>query len=214
MDLDVFDRGARGTGKPRVLSEQCVTCIFRPGNLMNLREGRLQQIVRDTCAAGSYIVCHETLPGMPGEDTPALCRGFYDRYGTNFIRVMDRLGGFVEIPPPPSRPVVRRHAGSRKPRRGHAVDVCVRCHEEAPIAGRGLCDACWAWAKAHECLEDYPYQRRGLPLSDVVEEYELLRSAGNSDAVIAGRLHMKLDTLRARLKDARAQGLLPQAVSR
>lgn len=100
MGHDVMTRGEGGdAGKPRVLKEECGTCIYGPTH-GHLRPGRLREITNEALRAGSYIVCHSTLPGTPGAATPAVCRGFYDRFSTNFIRIMLRLGGFVEIPVP------------------------------------------------------------------------------------------------------------------
>jgi hypothetical protein len=92
------------THRPRLLTGQCSTCIFRPGNPMRLRPGRLRQMVSDACQEGTQgIICHSTLsygehPGFGG----ALCRGFYDAAGhrNNFVRIMERLGGFTEVDPP------------------------------------------------------------------------------------------------------------------
>lgn len=92
---DVLDRA---TGKPRLLAEQCATCIFRPGNPMRLRGGRLRQITSDACRAGSFITCHSTLYDPAVQ--PAICRGFADRYDTNVLRVFGRLGGFTEVNEP------------------------------------------------------------------------------------------------------------------
>jgi len=92
------------THRPRLLSGQCATCIFLPGNPMHLRPGRLKTMVtaglRQDCQG---IICHDTLSygDHPGFG-PALCRGFYDAYGpqSNFIRVIERIGGFTEVDPP------------------------------------------------------------------------------------------------------------------
>lgn len=92
------------TGKPRLLSRQCSTCIGRPGNLMHLTPGRLGSMVKRGLEQGNQgIICHQTLsygdnPGFGG----ALCRWFYNTYGSysNFIRVMNRLGGFTVVDPP------------------------------------------------------------------------------------------------------------------
>jgi hypothetical protein len=48
------------------------------------------------------VICHDTLPGNDAGTLPALCRGFYDKFGyrNNFIRVMGRIGGFDEVDPP------------------------------------------------------------------------------------------------------------------
>lgn len=89
--------------RPQVFTEQCLTCVFRPGNQMKLRKGRLKELIQDNVRNGAALVCHETLPyGPHPEIGETYCRGFYDRVSTrsNFIRIMQRLGGFKEIAPP------------------------------------------------------------------------------------------------------------------
>lgn len=98
------------TRRPRLLTEQCATCILLPGNPMHLRPGRLRDMVSQALREGSQgIICHDTLTyGDYPDFGPALCRGFYDKFGpqNNFIRVMQRLGaldgtsGFTEVAPP------------------------------------------------------------------------------------------------------------------
>jgi hypothetical protein len=92
------------THRPRLLSRQCETCIFRAGNPMRLRAGRLREMVAGALQQGSQgVICHDTLSyGENPDFGGALCRGFYDGYGTqnNFVRVMERLGGFTEVDPP------------------------------------------------------------------------------------------------------------------
>lgn len=91
-------------GRPRLLSAQCGTCILRPGNLMRLRPGRLAELMSEALREGCQgMICHDTLPGLAPEGyLPAMCRGFYDAYGTrsNFVRVIGRIGGFTEVGPP------------------------------------------------------------------------------------------------------------------
>lgn len=100
---DVLDKE---TGKPRMLREQCATCVGRPGNLMRLKEGRLKELVRRNSGPHSLgLVCHETIDYEQGEapdygGDQAFCRWFYETYGSNFQRVSERLGGFAEVPPP------------------------------------------------------------------------------------------------------------------
>ncbi len=94
------------TGKPRLLSEQCSTCVGRPGNLMHLRPGRLKDLIQNNIAGSSMgLICHQTLGyGDSPSYGEALCRWFYDTYGPqcNGVRVMLRLcGDFTEVPPPP-----------------------------------------------------------------------------------------------------------------
>lgn len=89
--------------RPAVLSTKCSTCIFRPGNPMHLEPGRVAQMVRDSVAAGGAITCHKTLPyGEHPDYGEAVCRGFFDTVGerTNIIRIVNRLGGYREVPPP------------------------------------------------------------------------------------------------------------------
>jgi hypothetical protein len=92
------------TRRPRLLASQCPTCIFRPGNPMKLDPGRLKNMVTDALREGSQgIICHDTVSfGAHPDFGGALCRGFYDSVGyrNNFVRIMERLGGFTEVEPP------------------------------------------------------------------------------------------------------------------
>lgn len=88
---------------PRLLSEKCTTCIFRAGNLMRLRPGRLQEMVTTTLARGATITCHDTLTyGRHPRFGEAVCRGFYDSYGqqSQVVQTVERLGGFYIVDPP------------------------------------------------------------------------------------------------------------------
>lgn len=91
-----------GPDGPRVLDEKCSTCIFRPGNLMDLRPGRVRGMVEDSLRDGGFITCHQTLPEAGSDVAPAICRGFFDahRDRSNVLRVWSRLGGFDQVPPP------------------------------------------------------------------------------------------------------------------
>jgi hypothetical protein len=76
---------------------------------MHLKPGRVRDMVDESIAAGGAITCHKTLRyGEHPEFGEAMCRGFYDAVGdrTNIIRVVHRLGGFAEVPPPDAQPVV------------------------------------------------------------------------------------------------------------
>lgn len=91
-----------GPNGPRLCAVKCSTCIFRPGNLMQLRPGRVRQMVNDSLAGGGFITCHATLPYAGTGARPAICRGFYDAYGhaSNLIRMWSRIGGFDQVQPP------------------------------------------------------------------------------------------------------------------
>ncbi|MEU1840251.1 hypothetical protein [Micromonospora chersina] len=92
-------------GKSRLLSRQCDTCVFAPGNRMRLTPGRLHDLVAEARARQSFIICHSTLPHyMHPEVKPAICRGFADRYDTQALQLIARLFGFVEVDPPEQGP--------------------------------------------------------------------------------------------------------------
>jgi hypothetical protein len=76
-------------GKVHVRKTQCKTCIFRPGNLMHLEEGRVEQMVRDAVADDSCIPCHHHL--YTGAKVEPICRGFYDKHATTPIRLAEAM---------------------------------------------------------------------------------------------------------------------------
>ena len=78
-------------GRIHVLSEQCSTCIFRPGNLMQLSKGRVKEMVELSRRNESCIVCHQTL----GTKHNAVCRGFFDKYPTAPLQLAQAMG-FIE----------------------------------------------------------------------------------------------------------------------
>jgi hypothetical protein len=93
--------GDRETMKSRLLTEQCATCIFRAGDPMHLAPGRLKDIVGQALRREGFIVCHATLRGVAPKGTkPAICRGFFDRYSTQALQVIERLFGFALVAPP------------------------------------------------------------------------------------------------------------------
>jgi hypothetical protein len=90
---------------PAVYSRRCSTCVFRPGNALQLRPGRLADVVEQHRETGTALVCHETTHGAASAEV--LCRGFYDRYGADAgsVQVLYRLGGHVrEVDPAASWP--------------------------------------------------------------------------------------------------------------
>jgi hypothetical protein len=91
------------TGGSRLLSERCTTCILAAGDRMHLGPERVRAIIADALAAGTFVVCHDTLTyGDHPDYGPAICRGFYDAYADRspaltLLRACQRL---VEVPPP------------------------------------------------------------------------------------------------------------------
>jgi hypothetical protein len=83
-------------GKVHVMAEMCTTCVFRPGNLMSLRTGRLKDMIATATEVNSTIVCHQTLDKNPTGGNAA-CRGFFDRHKTQSLQVAERLGLITEV---------------------------------------------------------------------------------------------------------------------
>jgi len=79
-------------GTVHVCSAMCSTCIFRPGNLMHLKPGRVREMVDGATKEDSAIICHSTLEG-----DNAVCRGFYDRYRTTPLVLAKALGVVEEV---------------------------------------------------------------------------------------------------------------------
>ena len=75
-------------GKIHVQRAMCNTCVFRPGNLMRLQPGRVEEMVEEATRDEGCIPCHKNLTGE-GE---AVCRGFFDKHATQPLQVADRLG--------------------------------------------------------------------------------------------------------------------------
>jgi hypothetical protein len=75
----------------RVMAEKCGTCIFRSGNLMDLRPGRRREMIADVRRRDGCIPCHETLD----DDVQAICRGQFDVVKTQPIQIAERLGMVV-----------------------------------------------------------------------------------------------------------------------
>lgn len=77
-------------GGLRVCAHECATCVFRPGNLMHLKPGRLRGMVDESIAGDSAITCHKTLDGPR-----AVCRGFWDRHHRDTLAC--RLGSVLGV---------------------------------------------------------------------------------------------------------------------
>ena len=91
------------TGLSRLLSERCGTCILRPGDPMHLGPEQTATFIRQVLAAGSYVVCHQTLTyGDHPDYGPAICRGFFDSYRdrSRDLLVLQAGRRLTEIPPP------------------------------------------------------------------------------------------------------------------
>ena len=91
------------TGLSRLLSERCGTCILRPGDPMYLGPERTAAFIRQVLAAGSYVVCHQTLTyGDFPDYGPAICRRFFDAYRdrSRVLLILQAGRRLTEVPPP------------------------------------------------------------------------------------------------------------------
>jgi hypothetical protein len=82
-----------------VMSERCDTCIFRPGNLMDLNQGRLADIIESTDRGDTNVICHKSRSVSGDLRQDAWCKGSVDRRAGQMIRIMDRLGGIPLLTP-------------------------------------------------------------------------------------------------------------------
>ena len=91
-------RGIFRGGMVHIMSRRCDTCIFRPGNLMQLERGRVAAMVAEAKRKDSCIPCHETTHGQA--KGKAVCRGFFELYATMPLRLALVMGKIVfdELP--------------------------------------------------------------------------------------------------------------------
>lgn len=71
-------QGPYRDGRVHVLARRCSTCIFRAGNLMHLRAGRVKDMVAEANEEDSGITCHQTLEDYGYGVDGAVCRGYFD----------------------------------------------------------------------------------------------------------------------------------------
>jgi hypothetical protein len=76
-----------------VMREQCSTCIFRPGNKMQLREGRMRDLTQQTDMADGNVICHQTLD----QEVGALCAGSVERRPGQMFRIAERTHGVLYV---------------------------------------------------------------------------------------------------------------------
>ena len=97
---DITDPATSGS---RLLSAPCATCILRHGDPMHLGPERLREIIGQALAAGSFVVCHDTLTyGDYPDYGPAICRGFFEAYCSRSpaLILLQAYRRLVQVPPP------------------------------------------------------------------------------------------------------------------
>lgn len=97
-----MNRPVFSDGVVHVMPSKCSTCIFKPGNLMDLDPGRVKDMRGGALANDSVIPCHHTLPFHTDDrDQQAACRGYYDSViGVHpVLECAQRLDIIKEVPP-------------------------------------------------------------------------------------------------------------------
>lgn len=101
--------GAADPDAPAVAADLCRTCVFHPGNPLQLRPGRLAEVLDHNRDAGTMLVCHVTTYGQRPDLGEVLCRGYWNTHGAGagVVQVWHRLGGHfraVDVDEPPGAP--------------------------------------------------------------------------------------------------------------
>lgn len=73
----------------KVAESQCNQCLFSQNRIV--RDEDKQQILAECKARDAHLICHKA--------KDVCCRGFYQRFSTNLIRIAGRLGviRFVKV---------------------------------------------------------------------------------------------------------------------
>lgn len=77
-----------------VCEERCDQCLFSKDKIVS--DSRRREILKHCSSQDAHFVCHKA--SIANRDV--CCRGFYDAYSTNLIRISGRLGmlNFVPVP--------------------------------------------------------------------------------------------------------------------
>lgn len=70
-----------------VMKDKCATCIFRPGNLMQLNPGTVADMKKSADEKGTCIICHEYMTGPRS----AVCAGYYEHHDSQLLQIAERM---------------------------------------------------------------------------------------------------------------------------
>lgn len=70
----------------KVLKKCCGECLFTKNKIVS--DKRREQLLKEIEAKDSHFICHKASM----QDKEAVCRGFYEKKTSNFIRISQRLG--------------------------------------------------------------------------------------------------------------------------
>ena len=77
----------------KICEHQCNQCLFSPNRIVSA--SRKAQVLRECIKKDAHFICHKASI----KDQDVVCRGFYDRFSTNLIRIMGRLGAIEFVKP-------------------------------------------------------------------------------------------------------------------
>lgn len=78
----------------KVAKERCNECLFSDNKIVSNK--RRKQVLDECRSQDAHFVCHK----FTIANQEACCKGFYDSFGTNLIRIAQRLDvvEFVDFP--------------------------------------------------------------------------------------------------------------------
>lgn len=77
----------------KVCEKQCDQCLFSKNRIVSSK--RMSDILQSCVLKDSHFNCHK---GTIVDET-IVCKGFYDNYSSNLIRIMGRLNGLQFVNP-------------------------------------------------------------------------------------------------------------------
>jgi hypothetical protein len=88
----------RATGKVRVCSERCKSCIFWADGRSAVAPEQAREVIEANLKADATLTCHSTL----GTDAPAVCAGFWAKHRNDVLagRIAQMLCGIIRLKPP------------------------------------------------------------------------------------------------------------------
>jgi hypothetical protein len=118
----------------RLCARKCSTCIFRPGNKMGLRPGRVTSMVQASLDGQGEIVCHNTLTYAGTGIPESICHGYWQLPTAPYRAMSMRLALMFR------RPVVYVDPDSgtwhAAPLEGAPIDNITHITKEHPVSDK------------------------------------------------------------------------------
>jgi hypothetical protein len=124
----------KANGVLRLCARKCTTCIFRPGNQMGLRPGRVTQMTRASLEGQGEIVCHKTLTYSSEGIPEAICHGYWQLPTAPYRAMSMRLTLLFRTPVVYVDP--DNGSWHAAPLEGDPIEGIVHMTKEHPVADR------------------------------------------------------------------------------